>query len=76
VKGTADDPRAVRRLAKTLIDHQSDAMLPMTASYQIAHNGTYALHGSLKRTAHIAGYALPVLDVWWRRREISVLEPA
>jgi hypothetical protein len=43
VKATADDPRAVRRLAKTLVDHQSDAMLTMTATYQIAHNGTYAL---------------------------------
>jgi hypothetical protein len=41
----------------------------MTATYQIAHNGTYALPGLLKRTAHIAGYALAEMEPRLRLEE-------
>ena len=63
MRATADDPRAVRRLAKTLVDHQSDAMLTMTATYQVAHIGTYALPARVDKGAHIAGYALPEIGL-------------
>jgi hypothetical protein len=45
-----------------------EALARQAATHQPAHIGTYALPGWPRRTAHIAGYALPVsglcLGLW------------